>query len=191
MISNTGSAPVRLEDLELVYWFQDDPGQTYLFACDWAEIGCENIRGEFQAGEDGAYALRVRFEPGLAPLLSGQESGEIKLRFNRSDWSEFRQSDDYSFSPTPDYVEWEHVAIYSGGNLVWGKEQGAPVVSTISVTATVIPATPLPGPSELVTPTSAQDYPSIPGWTMVGITAVVAFAAGILIAVIFLLKRLR
>ena len=105
IILNTGQEPLSLERLELAYWFQDEPGRTYMFTCDWAMIGCENISGEFQLAADGANALRVHFKPGLQPLTPGQDSGEIKLRFNRSDWSQFKQADDFSFSPVPNYTE--------------------------------------------------------------------------------------
>jgi endoglucanase len=196
IIFNTGASPVRYEDLDLVYWFKDDPGQTYLFNCDWAQIGCENVSGEFIAGADGDYSLRIHFQPGLAPLAPGEDSGEIKLRFNRSDWSEFNQSDDYSFSAASGYEEWEKVCLYLGGTLVWGSEPGMRGVSTATVpavtpSATSLPATPssgLPTPSAAAASPEAPSTPAL-GWLV--ITALAAFVVGVLVAVILILRRSR
>ncbi len=135
IITNSGQTPVRWEDLELVYWFKDEPRQTHLFACDWAQIGCEKISGEFEALPDGVYALHLRFLPGAAALMPGEDSGEIKLRFNRADWSEFRQVDDYSFAAVSDYTDWEKVALLSSGRLVWGSEPGPARAATPGLTA--------------------------------------------------------
>jgi endoglucanase len=201
IIVNTGQAEVQLDELELVYWFQDDPGKTYMLNCDWAHIGCENIRGEFKAGADGFNALHIRFQPGLEPLLLGQDSGEIKLRFNRSDWSEIRQSDDYSFTTGGGYVEWEKVTLYSGGNLVWGSEPGS--TSPVSAAPGAATVTAGPPPDALPTVTSPPDRPvptatatvkeksSIPNWAKFVITALIAFTLGILIAAVWLLRKVR
>ncbi|OGO33843.1 MAG: hypothetical protein A2W35_00845 [Chloroflexi bacterium RBG_16_57_11] len=191
IIANTGKEPVRLDELELIYWFQDEPGRSYAFACDWARIGCENLSGEFQIEADGANALRIHFQPGLEPLLPGQDSGEIKLRFNRLDWTEFQQSDDYSFSPAPDYVEWENVALYSGGNLVWGSEPGAAPVSPAKATFTPIPSTPLATQTRASSIAASVDTPTLPYRLIVIVVALVAFGAGILLAAVLLLRKNR
>jgi endoglucanase len=193
IIANAGQAAVPLEDLELVYWFQDDPGQTYQFHCDWAQIGCENVTGDFQTLADGAYALRVHFQPGLEPLLPGRDSGEIKLRFNRSDWSEFNQADDYSFSAGSGYIDWEKVALYLDGALVWGSQPGQLPVSIVPVTATaiLIPATLTPGQPEPATPFSVPNATSTSRWKALWIVALIVFVAGTLIALIWLLRKMR
>jgi len=192
IIANTGATPVRFEDLELIYWFQDDPGQTYTFQCDWAQIGCEKVQGEFEALAEGGYALRVRFQPGLAELPAGQESGEIKLRFNRVDYSEFRQSDDYSFSASNEYVEWEQVGLYLDGKLVWGRAPGSPAVNSPVVTGTTAPESPSStAPAPTGTPPETKSGPSLPAWVMWGLTALAAFGAGLLVAAIWFIRRKR
>ena len=61
IIANHSPASVRLEDLELVYWFTDDPGKTYVFQCDWAQMGCEKVTGKFETLPEGAYAFHIGF----------------------------------------------------------------------------------------------------------------------------------
>jgi endoglucanase len=190
IITNNGQTPVNLDDLELIYWYKDDPGETYLFACDWAQIGCETVTGEFEALPDGSYSMQVRFQSSLE-LPPGQGTGEIKLRFNRADWSEFNQSDDYSFSAASDYVEWEKVTLYLDGARVWGNEPGATLMNTATPIAVAKTATPsLVQPVQTVTVTSAAE-PVLPTWVNLVIAGVLAFAAGLLIAAILVLRRNR
>ena len=208
IIVNTSQVPVRLEDLELIYWFTDDPGRTYAFQCDWAQIGCEKVLGEFEALSNGVYALHLRFQSGSGELLPGQESGEIKVRFNRADWSEIRQFDDYSFSATSDYIDWDRVTLYLSSKLVWGREPGSfatnspPVAGTILSTPsptgiaqsgmsaeTQIPEKPTAEPSP---PSSSPiDVAPNPNWGLWLGIVLAAFVAGFLIAAIWIIRRNR
>lgn len=218
IIANSGSTPASLEAIELTYWFTDDSDQPFIFHCDWAEIGCANIRGEFQTFPNGNRLLRLHFLPGLEPLLPGQDTGEIKIRFNRANWSEYRQADDYSFSPASDYTGWDQVTLAMNGQLVWGSEPGltAPenLVGTVTPAA-VTPASTSPGwtataveteagkeispdlAPPIVTPTPQSTVPNPPFqptwelWGILGMIAFVCFAAGFLIAVIWLGRKKR
>ena len=204
IVANTGAAAINLPDLELVYWFHDDPGQTYEFHCDWAQIGCEKLQGEFEALPDGLYALHVRFAPGAGSVPPGQESGEIKLRFNRVGFSEMDQSDDYSFAAAGAYEESERVALYLNGALAWGRPPGEAAGSPTSQP----PSTAAPAGASTAIASSAGGYPAVgtpaatsptsasgagsasSGWMMwviAGLAAVVGFA----LAVIVLGRRQR
>ena len=219
IIANTGSTPVSLEAVDLNYWFADDSDQPFVFHCDWAEIGCANVLGEFLTSPDGGRYLRIHFQAGLEPLLPGQDTGEIKIRFNRADWSEFRQADDYSFSPTGEYQDWERVTLAVNGQGVWGRGPGSTSTTDfLSASATPAPATPtssLPAltarpeeteaeagslpdtavPSQTPTPQAHYPYPS-PGiawemWAMAGLAVFAAFATGFLVAAVWLGRKNR
>ena len=97
IISNTGNTPVPLEQVELIYWFKDTSSQPFVFHCDWAQVGCANITGDFHAVGDYQY-LSMHFYPSAGVLAPGQDSGEIKVRFNRADWSAIPQDDQYSYA---------------------------------------------------------------------------------------------
>ncbi len=199
IIANRSTAPVRLEDLELVYWFTDDPGHTYAFYCDWAQIGCEKISGEFEPLPGGLYALHIRFQPGTGELLPGQESGEIKLRFNRADWSEFRQSDDYSFSTSNDYVDWEKGALYLRGELVWGSPPGSTLAATAAATNSAIPPAtnaPVSTSAVLLQPAAtasaaASEIPGNSAWLMVALAVAAVCTASVLIGAVWLYRKNR
>lgn len=219
IITNTGSTPVSLEAVDLNYWFTDNSDQPFVFHCDWAEIGCANVLGEFLNSPDGGSYLRIHFQAGLEPLLPGQDTGEIKIRFNRADWSEFHQADDYSFSPVSEYQDWERVTLAVNGQVVWGRQPG--ITSTTDLppgTATPVPVTPtssLPAlsaepeetaaeegslpdptlPSQAPTPPAQYPYPS-PGiaremWAVTALAVFVAFATGFLVAAVWLGRKNR
>jgi endoglucanase len=219
IIANRGSTPASLDNVDLLYWFNDDGDQPYVFHCDWAEIGCANVLSEFLTSPEGGRYLRIHFPSGLEPLLPGQDTGEIKVRFNRADWSEYRQADDYSFSPASEYTEWEQVTLAVNGQIVWGSGPGSTSMAVISPdTVTPVPATPTSGAPTLTakpeeteakegnlpdhtlpstTPTPQTDFPySPPGpswekWTVSALTVFAAFAAGLLVAAIWLGRKKR
>lgn len=155
IIANTGSIPVPLESVELSFWLDEDQDQNLVFHCDWAQVGCANVLGDFQTNGDGLTYLRIHFRPGQGPLLPGQDTGEIKVRFNRADWSAFRQADQYSFTPATDYIDWDRVTLSIGDQLVWGVAPGgagaAPEPTNPPPAATLTPSPMPPEPS--ATPT--------------------------------------
>ncbi len=149
VIVNAGSSPVALSRVELFYWFSDDSGQPFVFHCDWAAVSCASIVGDISGGGSTQY-LRLSFRPGAGSVLAGQDSGEIKLRFNRADWSEHLQTDDYSFGANTAYAEWERVTLCVDGFLVWGIEP-APVCRAVPPTS-VPTATPVETPTVQAAP---------------------------------------
>src|SRR5208282_5611195 len=43
-------------------------------------------------------------------------------RFNKSDWSNMLQDNDWSFAPYTSFTQWTHITGYLNGSLVWGQE---------------------------------------------------------------------
>ncbi|MFG3140340.1 endo-1,4-beta-xylanase [Streptomyces sp. NPDC048211] len=122
---NTGTAAASLSDVTVRYWFSSDNGaSTYGTWCDWSPIGCSTVTHRVvaattpKAGAD--HYLEVGFTGGsLAP---GATTGEIQLRLSKTDWSNFDESDDYSHGSGTVYADATRIAVYAGGELVWGIE---------------------------------------------------------------------
>ncbi len=146
VIYNSGTTAIPLSRIELFYWLEDQGDQPLIFHCDWAAIGCSNVKGSFDAKEDGEKYLRINFGPAAGVIEQGQESGEIKIRFNRNDWSPLEQSDDYSFSPVTEYAEWDRVTLNVDGQRVWGQEPGSET-DLAPVNPTTMPVEPSPIPN--------------------------------------------
>jgi len=158
-IVNMGKSAIPLERVDLFYWLEDPGTQPLSFHCDWAAVGCSNINGTFDIKESGEKYLRISFVSGAGTIDPGQDSGEIKIRFNRNDWSPFEQNDDYSFSPITEYVDWDQVSLYVDGQRVWGSE---PDLETAldPVNPTGIPAQPSRLPDAATDELSLQEVPT-------------------------------
>lgn len=163
IIRNNGSNPVSLAHVELRYWLGGDDGQPLDFRCDWAAVGCHNVRGDFQIADNGARFLALRFTPNAGVLEPGEESGEIKVRFNRRDWAPFRQDAHFSFAPRAEYAAWERVTLHVDGERVWGAE---PDTATASEAAPASPSpttrATAPPPTSTTTSTSTVQATEVP-----------------------------
>jgi hypothetical protein len=67
--------------------------------------------------------LEVGFTAGAGTLGAGANIGDAQLRLNKTDWSNFTESNDYSWSGTQtSYADSTKVTVYVNGTLVWGTE---------------------------------------------------------------------
>ena len=161
ILTDTGDSMVPLDRIELRYWFTDVSGQSFNFHCDWARLGCGAILSEFKTTANGEQYLSLHFSPQAGELQPGEDTGEIKIRFNRNDWSPFDQTSHYSFAPQTEYAGWQNVTVYFDDQLVWGTDPGGQRA----------PAAP-PGPAEAASPLppSASPAPSSPTAGMIQAT---------------------
>lgn len=144
-ITNTGSAPINLADVKIRYYYTIDGEKPQNFWCDWSDIGSGNVTGTFvklETPSSGAdYYFELGFKPGAGSLKPGK-SVEVHNRFAKSDWSNFNQTNDYSFNPkAKTYTDWDKITVHIGDAVVTshdyafdGQWVNAPV--TIRLTAT-------------------------------------------------------
>jgi endoglucanase len=127
-IANEGSAPVDLSDLELRYWMK--PGSigptqklSHVVDVDYAAVGTANVKAQISPPDQrGLAAVRLQFAVGAGSIKPYTSSGDIAVRIHKSDWSMYDQSGNFSFRSNKDLADWDHVALYRGGTLVWGSE---------------------------------------------------------------------
>ncbi len=125
---NTGSSAVALSRVTMRYWFTNNGSQAASYWCDWAQIGNSNLTGTVKSispARTGADRyLGVAFKTSAGNLAAGASTGEIQSRFSKSDWSNFTQTDDYSYDATKanSYADWNRATVYVDGALVWGVE---------------------------------------------------------------------
>jgi Cellulose binding domain/GDSL-like Lipase/Acylhydrolase family/Carbohydrate esterase 2 N-terminal len=134
-IVNLSGASVPMSQLKIRYYFTIDTASTLVFSCDYAGFGCANLSGSFVAVNPAAsgadYYLELTFSSMAGSIAPGLTSGTIMTRFNKANWSNFNQSDDYSFDATKTaFADWNRVTLYRNGVLIWGIEPtGAPAAA--------------------------------------------------------------
>jgi hypothetical protein len=160
-VVNNGASAVDLSTITLRYWFTaDNPGTSQVFNCDWAALGCNNLKASFvtlTTPINGANRyLQIGFAPGTPMLAPGANSGDIQTRFNDDGWLSFSQANDYSFnSSASSFAPAPRITLYANGQLIWGVPPGG-IASTPSPKPTAtqgLAATPSPTPTRSPTTT--------------------------------------
>jgi endoglucanase len=121
-IVNNGVTPVSMSDLEARYYFTAEGlrGQSQILDVDWASIGGGTVQGDFVHLRGDAFYLRIRFTSAAGELAAHGGSAEIKMRIHKPDWSNYHQTDDYSFGSSSSYVDWPRIPLFIHGQLIWG-----------------------------------------------------------------------
>jgi chitodextrinase len=124
---NTGTAPLDLSKVTLRYYFTSEGGaSTYSTWVDYAALGSSNITTKVvampspKAGAD--HYLQVGFTAGAGSLAPGASTGDIQTRFNKTDWSNFNEADDYSRGTNTAYADTTKLTAYVNGTLTVGTE---------------------------------------------------------------------
>ena len=126
-IVNTGTTALDLSTIKLRYYYTADAtNKTQAFWCDWSHVGSANVTGSFVTMASPKTGADTYFEAGFtsgAGSLAPGASAEVQIRISRTDWTNYTQTDDYSFSPTgSSYVDWTKMTGYVNGSLQWGIE---------------------------------------------------------------------
>ncbi len=151
VLSNDNN-PVPLSELKIRYYFTRDSGQSLIYNCDWAEIGCQYITSNFVSldkpvGGADTY-LEIGFNPDAGNMAPYDQSGPIQGRIHKSDWSNFNKADDYSFDPSKTgYGDAPKIALYRNNTLIWGVlPSGDPLPTSTPLPSATFTASPLPPP---------------------------------------------
>ncbi|ATB42065.1 Endo-1,4-beta-xylanase A precursor [Cystobacter fuscus] len=126
-IANGGTAGVPLSELKVRYYFTPDSGESVQVACDYANVNCSNITStvvQLSTPKTGAsHYIEFGFTTGAGSVAAGGDTGEIQIRFNKSNWSNFDETNDYSFDPTKtSFSTTSKMTVFRSGVLVWGTE---------------------------------------------------------------------
>jgi hypothetical protein len=124
---NTGFADIPLREVKIRYWFTRETSSPEQAWVDYAQIGAAKITTSFAspaaavAGADRY--LEVGFTDSAGSLLAGASTGDIQLRFNKTDWSNYTEANDASYDGSRvQYQPSMKITLYRNGLLLWGEE---------------------------------------------------------------------
>jgi len=125
-LTNTGSSPIDLSKVTIRYYYTVDGSVSQAFNVDYAMVGSSNLNGSFKSMSSPTSTadnyLEITFTSVAGNLAAGA-STEIHTRINKSDWSNYNQSNDYSFnSSATNFADWSKITVYISGTKVSGSE---------------------------------------------------------------------
>ena len=137
---------MNLNGVTVKYWFNCDCTTQGLQAwVDWAglmplgsnETG--NVHVSVQSTNLGGQTDYILYSfTGNVVLQPGQIL-QVQSRFNKSDWSNMTQSNDWSFAPNTSFADASQVTGYLNGGLVWGMEPVSKPAALTVASAMVFP----------------------------------------------------
>lgn len=134
VLLNTGNVSINLNDVRIRYYYTIDGEEEQNFWCDWSSVGASNITGKFvkldEPVEKADYYVEVGFKPGAGILKPGSQV-EIHTRIAKTNWKDYDQFNDYSYSASQhNYILWNKVTVFIGNEMIWGDQTllGKPVI---------------------------------------------------------------
>lgn len=123
-LTNSSNSPINLKDVTLRYWYTVGIPKEEVTACDYATLDCGNIQQRIVKMQSPRFSANEYLEISFSGVsLAANASTEIKVRVHKSDWSNYDQSNDYSFVKNVSmYQPTTHVGIYDQGKLIGGQE---------------------------------------------------------------------
>ncbi len=128
-VVNTGSGSLNLNNVEVRYWFNCDcTNQSVQSWVDWAGLMpagtsvTSDVLHTTVATSQGGQTDYISYKFTGNLVLQPGQAIQIQSRFNKSDWSNMLQDNDWSYAAYTSYTPWTHITAYEGGSLVWGQE---------------------------------------------------------------------
>lgn len=123
-VVNTGTSTINLSDVKVRYYYTADGTQVQTYYCDYTTAGTANVTGVVNllatVKPTADSYVEIGFKAGAGTLAPGAQL-EVQGRVAKSDWSNYNQSNDYSFDAIDiTYTDWNKVTGYLGGTLVYG-----------------------------------------------------------------------
>jgi PKD repeat protein len=134
-LRNTGSQPIKYQDLTVRYWFTPEGTQTLNSYIDYAQLGSNNVSITFGKAGTQTYA-ELRFAAALGTLAPLSNTGNVQYRLAKADWSSFTLTNDFSYlAAASALAENTRITVYQQGQLIYGQE---PAGATALTSARVV-----------------------------------------------------
>jgi chitodextrinase len=143
-VLNGGTTAVALNALTIRYWYTSEGTQQQVYFCDWTPRGCTNVTSKFvklaAAAPTADTYLELGFTAGANNLAAGQSTGDVQGRIHKSDWSNYNEANDYSYTAQTSSADCAKIGLYQAGVLVWGTPPDVTTDTTAPTTPTNLAA---------------------------------------------------
>lgn len=154
---NDGADDVDLSTVKINYYYTIDGYSQQSFSCYWVQNGnSSDVMCSFNkitppiSGAD--YMAQISFKSSMGQLIRG-ESREIQCAINKQNWNAYNNANDYSFSDSSAYVDWDKIICSINNVACWGVDPLATPTPTPTPTST---PTPTRTPNKTHTPTNTS-----------------------------------
>ncbi|RZK54122.1 MAG: T9SS type A sorting domain-containing protein, partial [Hymenobacter sp.] len=134
---NTGTTAVPYSGLTVRYWLTVENFMGQLVTpIDYAKLGTSLVSARYvqlATPRQGAFGyIEYSFAAGAGNLAAGTDSGPIYGKAYKPDYSNFDETDDWSYQTSSSFTTNSHVTLYQNGTLIAGTEPPA-VTSTTAL----------------------------------------------------------
>ncbi|OPZ84485.1 MAG: Endoglucanase 1 precursor [Firmicutes bacterium ADurb.Bin419] len=124
-VINSGTKSVKMSDIKIRYYYTREENKAETFWCDSFSKGATNVYGNFVSLSNKKSTadryLEIGFSEKAGELKAG-ESVDLSVGFAKNDWSDYNQRNDYSYSTSNLYFEWNRITLLVSGKVVFGNE---------------------------------------------------------------------
>ncbi|GAB3694977.1 hypothetical protein GCM10027592_16520 [Spirosoma flavus] len=126
-LQNDGSTPIPYSEITVRYWLTAEQFAPMTnLSVYYAQLGTDKVKMKYvelpQPRQGALGYVEYSFLATAGTLGGGQNSGQIQTSIAKQDWTNFSESDDYSFANNNGYLANTRITAYRNGNLVWGTE---------------------------------------------------------------------
>lgn len=132
-LNNESNDPVPYKDITIRYWLtaEDFSAMTNLYV-DYAQLGNNKVKMSYvklEQPHEGAFGyVEYAFDSTAGDLAGKGNSGPIQSRIAKKDWTNFDETDDYSYGNHLSYLKNSRITVYQNHVLVGGTEPVAVAV---------------------------------------------------------------
>ncbi|RZL13038.1 MAG: T9SS type A sorting domain-containing protein [Hymenobacter sp.] len=135
LVNNNSTTAVPYSSLTVRYWLTAENFMGQLVTpIDYAKLGTSFVSARYVAlatPRQGAFGyIEYSFAAGAGNLNPGTDSGPIYGKAYKPDYTNFDETDDWSYQTSSSFTTNSHVTLYQNGTLVNGTEPTAVAAST-------------------------------------------------------------